>query len=185
MSQPAAEAGRGAADVLCSPCCTLGLTECPGRRGELSLPGELRTLSVWRGNMRGSRDDCNAQGGAVGSTLEPALVQWRDGGLPGDMGEWAGGCNAGGTGLKNKTRGRTCSPRTQKKPFILTWDVFCFKKLPCWSPFSEKTWHRGVPGSLLMCALSGRTLRVYQGAWLTGPLDVALPNRQTSHYGQI
>lgn len=38
-----------------------------------------------------------------------------DGGLLGDTGQ-----RAGGTGLKNKTRGRTCPPRTQKEPFILT-----------------------------------------------------------------
>ena len=188
VSQPAAEAGRGAADLLCSRCCTSGLMKPPGRREE-SLLRELRAPSVWRGSVRGGRDDCNTRGPWHASWEEWGALWsqppwwWRDGGLPGDTGEWAGGCNTRGTGLKNKTRGRTYPPRTQKEPFILTWDFFCFKKLPCWSLFSEKTRCQGVPGSLLMGALSGRTFGVYQRAWLTGPLDVALPNRQTSHYG--
>lgn len=112
---------------LCSHCCTLSLMEPPARRGELSLLRKLRAPSVWRVSVRGNRDDCNAWGawqvpweewGATWS-CQPQW-QWRDGGLSGDTGEWAGGCYIEGTGLKNKTRGRTCPPRAQKDPFILT-----------------------------------------------------------------
>lgn len=111
--------------------------------------------------------------GGVGSTLEQPEWWWRDGGLPGDTRVWAGGCDTGGTGLKNED----LPSKDTRRAFLFS----ASKSYPVGACFLRK------PGTResLVCLLSRRMSEVYQGDWLTGPLDVALPNRQTSHYGQI
>lgn len=53
--------------------------------------------------------------------------------------------------LGSKTRlGEGPVPEGHKKSLLFYSEmVFSFKKLPCWSLFSEQTWHWGVPGNLL------------------------------------
>lgn len=81
-----------------------------------------------------------------------------------------------------ETRGSKMPSKDTRRAFYFNLRHFpASKGYPVGACFLRKS---GI-GESLVCPLSRRMSEVYQGDWLTGPLDAALPNRQTSHYGQI